>query len=97
MRTIRNAYQKLVKAQPSGSEAVGKTDRQREIIRLASFLRDHVKTVATITSYKGRSPATKKMYSHEKVPTHEKVPVKLSVRNTTIFKNKQLITPCKEL
>ena len=61
MRTIRNAYQKLVRAQPSGSAAVGKTDRQREIIRLAGFLREHVKTVATVTSYKGRSsPATKK-------------------------------------
>ena len=51
-------YQKLHREAKSGSEPVGRTSRQREIIRLCGFLRQHIKTSASLTSYKeARSPS----------------------------------------
>ena len=94
MGSIRNAFQKLHKEAPSGSEPVGKTSRQREILRLAYFLRQHVKTGETLTSYRGRSPAGKYEYQKKsvtpkkmpKVATpgpHKSTPKPVSITNVT--------------
>lgn len=45
------------RAAKSGSEPEGTTERQREILRLVPFLRRHIKTSASLTTYKGASPA----------------------------------------
>ena len=72
MTSLRNTYQKMQRAAPSGSAAQGKTKRQREVCRLVGFLSNFVKTEDSITSYKGKSPAKKpyfyqsKMYSSKK-------------------------------
>ena len=57
-------YQKIIKTAPSGAAAVGKTKRQREVCRLLGFLKNHVKTNDTLTTYKGKSPAKVK-YSYQ--------------------------------
>ena len=57
MGSLRNAFQTMHKEAPSGSEPIGRTKRQKEILRLVFFLRKHIKTTTSITSYKGASPA----------------------------------------
>ena len=57
MQSIRNAFQKMHREAKSGSEPEGSTDRQREILRLAGFLRAHIKVHKSINSYsRGQAP-----------------------------------------
>ena len=58
---MRNLYQRLHRQCKSGSEPEGRTERQREVLRLLFFLRLHIKTSTSLTSYKGVSPAKKKL------------------------------------
>ena len=56
MSSLRNHFQRMHRVAKSGSEPQGSTDRQREILRLVHFLRRHIKTSATLTTYRGVSP-----------------------------------------
>ena len=63
---MRNMYQRMHRQCKSGSEPIGRTDRQTEVLRLLYFLRQHIKTSPSLTSYKGDSPAKS---TTGKVPT----------------------------
>ena len=54
MGSLRNAYQKLHRKAPSGAAAMPKTNRQREVLRLCWFLREHIKTGDSTTNYKSK-------------------------------------------
>ena len=59
MQSIRNQYQRMYRVCKSGSSPIPKTDRQREIKKLLWFLRQHIKTAKSVTSYKEASPPPK--------------------------------------
>ena len=80
MTSLRSMYQKMTKAAPSGSEAVGKTKRQREVCRLVGFLRRHVKSNDTYTNYRGKSPAKPK-YDYQKKTKRPNKPTSTLSRN----------------
>ena len=75
MQSLRNAYQTMHREAKSGSSPKGRTPRQKEIKRLLWFLRQHVKTGDSITSYKGASPAHSKRKLDEEKETDDETQV----------------------
>ena len=66
MNILRNLYQRLHRQAKSGSEPIGKTVRQREVLRLVPFLRRHISTNEHLTCYKRLSPRGKSTPRREK-------------------------------
>ena len=56
MSSLRNLYQRLHRKVASGAEPEGRTERQKEVLRLLWFLRNHIKTSASLNSYKRPTP-----------------------------------------
>ena len=67
MESLRTVYQRLHREAASGSAPEDLTKRQKEVLRLVSFLRNHIRTQPSVNSYKGFSPAHSS--AKPKVPT----------------------------
>ena len=59
MNSIRNLFQRLHRQAKSGAEPEGKTVRQKEVLRLAYFLRRHISTSQQLTCYKSKKTPQK--------------------------------------
>ena len=81
-------YTKIKKKAPSGSAAIGRTTRQKEIARLLWFIDAHKKTEESITSYKGKSPGKAKsgrQYSYQKKVIRKATPKKVEEVRISLF------------